>query len=220
MTAARGLPTWGKRRYAQLWRQRAEVSGDMTFVALGDSAALGLGAAAPELGYVGLLAAAARQRSGRSVRVLNLGVSGAKVRDVLDAQVPLLAAAGGDVVTCAVGGNDMRTFDAAGFERDLRGIVEALPRHALIADVPCFYGGRLEERARQAAAIARRVIEDAGRVRIDLHAATEARTRDQVRGDFALDMFHPNNRGYTVWAAAFEPAFLARVDEVAAALER
>lgn len=216
--AARGLPTWGRARYARAWRSRAASAGDITYVALGDSAAQGLGASAPEMGYVGRLARLGESRSGRVLRVVNLSVSGAKAGDVLDVQVPLLVEVGADIVTCAVGGNDMRRFDPERFEEDLNRVVEALPPHALVADVPCFYGGALEERALRAAAIARRVIDRAGRVRVDLHRATEARTREQVRRDFALDMFHPNNSGYAVWAAAFEPAFANRVDAVTATL--
>ena len=216
--AARGLPTWGKRRYAEAWQQRAATTGEITYVALGDSAAQGLGASAPDLGYVGLLASMGQQRSGRVIHVHNLSASGAKVKDVLETQVPVLAGIRADIVTCAVGGNDVRRLNPARFEHDLRLVVDALPAHALVADVPCFYGGALEQRARQAAAIARDVIDRAGRVLVELHRATEARTRDEVRGDFAVDMFHPNNRGYTVWAAAFEPAFTARLDAVTATL--
>ena len=41
--------------YAKYWKSRPS-EGSFTYVALGDSAAQGLGASRPELGYVGLLA--------------------------------------------------------------------------------------------------------------------------------------------------------------------
>lgn len=213
----RGLPTWSKRRYAALWRDRALVEGDLTYLALGDSAAQGLGASVPTLGYVGLLAGRAEERTGRRVRVINLSVSGAKVRDVLDAQVPALAALSPDIVTCAVGGNDMRRFEPATFEAEFRALVNGLPSHALVADVPCFYGGRGEANSTAASAIVRTVLADIDRMPVPLHSTTEARTREQVRGDFALDMFHPNDRGYTVWAAAFQPSFDHRLDVLSTA---
>ncbi|MEY2849184.1 MAG: hypothetical protein RI885_1851 [Actinomycetota bacterium] len=210
----RGLPTWSKRRYAALWRDRAALDGDLIYVALGDSAAQGLGATAPTLGYVGLLADLAEKRTGRTVRVVNLSVSGAKVRDVVDGQLAASRALEADVVTCAVGGNDMRRFDAERFESDFRDLVAGLPGHALVADVPCFYSGRGEVASRAASGIVRRVLDDAGRIPVPLHSATEARTREQVRGDFALDFFHPNDRGYSVWAQAFQSTFLARIDQL------
>ncbi|MFP7761298.1 SGNH/GDSL hydrolase family protein [Marisediminicola sp. LYQ134] len=210
----RGLPTWSKRRYAAAWRERATAAGALTYVAIGDSAAQGLGASTPWSGYVGLLAAAAETRAGAAVRVVNLSVSGAKARDVLDLQIPLVADLEPDVVTCAVGGNDVRRLDLADFRETMTGIVEALPEHALIADTPCFYEGRGEEKSRAAASVIRDILADRGRSPVELHRATEARTREYWRGDFALDFFHPSDRGYTVWASAFEPLLLDRVDVV------
>ncbi len=210
----RGLPTWSKRRYASRWRERGLLEGDLTYLALGDSAAQGLGASEPSLGYVGLLADLAEQRTGLTVRVVNLSVSGAKVRDVLDDQVPAVAGIGADVITCAVGGNDMRRFDAEAFESQFRELRDRLPASTLLADVPCFYSGRGEVSSRSASAIVHDLLGEVGRMPVPLHSATEARTREQVRGDFALDFFHPNDRGYTVWAAAFQSSFLARVDEL------
>src|SRR5665213_2742027 len=40
-------------RYADYWRSQATASGNFTYVVLGDSAAQGLGASKPQLGYVG-----------------------------------------------------------------------------------------------------------------------------------------------------------------------
>jgi lysophospholipase L1-like esterase len=213
----RGLPTWSKRRYAEAWRTHAADSfpNEICYVAIGDSAAQGIGATAPHNGYVGLLASLGERHCKRPVRVINLSVSGAKARDVIEGQLPRLAALGADIVTCAIGGNDVRRFDARRFEAEIREIARALPAHALLADVPCFYSGRGEVRSRAAGAIVRREADAAARTLVELHAATEGRTRAEVRGDFALDMFHPNDRGYTVWASAFEVPFLARLDALA-----
>ncbi|MBC7723994.1 MAG: SGNH/GDSL hydrolase family protein [Burkholderiaceae bacterium] len=228
----RGLPTWSKRRYAAVWRDRAGIvtPGEITYVALGDSAAQGIGATSPDLGYVGLLAAVAARHTGLPVRVINLSVSGATAADVLAGQVPLLAditseiATGlaatvttPDLVTCAVGGNDIRRFEPVAFAEAVGALIRSLPQHALIADVPCFYDGRGEARSTAASEIISRQADVASLTLVRLHAATHARTRAQVRGDFALDFFHPNDRGYRVWAEAFDPAVLARLDAVMAA---
>lgn len=213
----RGLPTWSKRRFAAQWRERGELDGDIRYVVLGDSAAQGIGATTFEAGYVGRLAALGEAHTGLTIRVVNLSVSGAKAADVIAHQLPLLAPLEADIVACAVGGNNIRRFDPAEFEREMGQILRTLPEHALVADVPCFYDGRAEQRSKLASGIVQRLADDTGRTVIPLHRFTEARTRAEVRGDFAADFFHPNDRGYSVWTAAFETAFLARLDNVVAA---
>ena len=207
----RPFPLWTKKRYAAAWLSRADDAGDITYVALGDSAAQGLGATTPALGYVGLLADIAEEVTGRRIRVLNLSVTGAKARDVLDTQVAQLTRLTPDLVTLAVGGNDMRKYESADFEATMDAVIRALPSHALVADVPCFYSGRGEEKSKRASAQIRRLADAAGRRFVDLHTATEAITREQYRSHFALDMFHPSDAGYQVWAAAFEPAWRTRI---------
>jgi hypothetical protein len=54
------------------------------WVVLGDSTAQGLGAPSPDGGYVGQALAELRLRTGLRWRVLNLSVSGALIRDVLN----------------------------------------------------------------------------------------------------------------------------------------
>lgn len=212
----RTFPLWTKKRYAATWKTRADVAGDLTYVALGDSAAQGLGATTPAQGYVGLLADTAEQVTGLRIRVINLSVTGAKARDVLDVQIAQLAGLTPDLVTLAVGGNDMRTYDAGAFENTMTAIIRALPRHALIADVPCFYNGRGEEKSKLASAQIARITDAEGRRPVKLHDATEQITREQFRTHFALDMFHPSDLGYQVWARAFEPHVRARLAELTA----
>lgn len=70
-------------RYAAFWRNRqraqeadgaGDAQGGLLYVALGDSAAQGIGASRPDRGYVGLLAAALEQAGGRPVQLVNLSV--------------------------------------------------------------------------------------------------------------------------------------------------
>ncbi len=212
----RGLPTWSKRKYAQTWADRADLPGELLYVALGDSAAQGIGASAPAAGYVGLLAERIAAVSGRSVRVVNLSVSGAKVADVLADQIPRLQVLSPDILTLDIGSNDIRRFDEVSFTRDTRALMSVLPPRTIVADVPCFYGGRSEERALLAARIMREAASARGHTVVELHAATEARRDARERNDFALDLFHPNDSGYRVWAAAFIPAVEARARELTA----
>ncbi|MGN6744506.1 MAG: SGNH/GDSL hydrolase family protein, partial [Amnibacterium sp.] len=60
------------------WRERGRARpGSLLYVAIGDSAALGIGASRPEAGYVGILAEAVAAWTGREVRVRNLSIDGA-----------------------------------------------------------------------------------------------------------------------------------------------
>lgn len=206
----RGLPTWSRRGYSAAWTARRDLPGEVLYVALGDSAAQGLGASRPELGYVGVLADRISAVSAHTVRVVNLSVSGAKIADVVEDQLPGLAELAPDVVTVAVGGNDIRTFDERHFAARAHRMIVALPEHAIVADVPCFWGGRSEQRALVAARIIRDAAEARGLAVAQLHRATEARRNQRARTDFALDMFHPNDAGYAVWAGAFDDAVTAR----------
>ena len=79
----------------------------LTWVVLGDSAAVGIGAESVERTYVAQVAERVAVETGRPVRVVNLAVSGAMAKDVLADQVPRLPASGVDAVTCVVGGNDV-----------------------------------------------------------------------------------------------------------------
>lgn len=211
----RGLPTWSKRRYALAWADRAAIDGDILYVALGDSAAQGLGASAPEFGYVGLLADRIVAASGHTVRVVNLSVSGAKIADVLADQLPPLRDLDPDILTVDIGANDIRRFDESVFTRDTRTLMSALPTPSIVGDVPCFYSGRSEGWAQVAARIMREAASARGHTVVGLHAATEARRDARERNDFALDLFHPNDSGYRVWADAFAPAVDARARELA-----
>lgn len=185
------------------WSQPRGHPGGLLYVALGDSLAQGIGASSPERGYVGLLAARLETTTGRPVQVVNLSVSGARVRDVLATQVPALAALRPDVVTVDVGANDMGRYDAARFSREAAELTAALPVGTLLADVPYFMHGRWEVHAREASAVLAR---DAGRhgvVVVPVHEAQRAQGWKAMLTQFAADWFHPNDRGHRLWADTF-----------------
>lgn len=104
---------------AAYWAQPRGEAGALLYVARGDSAAQGIGASRPERGYVGLVAQRLRDTTGRPVQVVNLSRSGARIADVLERQLPELAALGRtpDLLTVAIGGNDVRAYDRATFAR-------------------------------------------------------------------------------------------------------
>lgn len=199
---------------ARWWQKDATRQGELLYVALGDSAAQGVGASNPGRSYVGLIARHLRNQTGRTVQVANLSVSGARLSDALRTQLPQLRALRPDIVTVAVGANDMPQFEPQRFEIELRTLFAKLPLRTIVADLPSFYLGRAERNTRAANLILRRL---AAEFQFEV-APLYATTRRQGVARYALnqvaaDFFHPNDRGYRVWFAAFLPlieAHLAR----------
>ncbi|MBC7679320.1 MAG: SGNH/GDSL hydrolase family protein [Pseudorhodobacter sp.] len=194
-------------RYAEYWSApRGEPDG-LLYVALGDSAAQGIGASTPARGYVGLLADRLRSRTGQPVQVVNLSRSGATLKDVLTGQLPQLAALQPDVVSVAVGGNDMLHPATGAFHDDVAELLRQLPPGTLVADVPYFMHGHWERDADQAARDLARQTRAAGLVAVPLHAALQRLGWKAMATHFAADWFHPNDRGHRVWADTFWAAY-------------
>jgi lysophospholipase L1-like esterase len=179
------------------------------YVALGDSTAQGIGASSPERGYVGLIAERLRTATGRPVRVINLSVSGARVHDVVANQLPKLAGLSADVVTVAVGANDIGDYEVGQFHADVDALIAGLPANAVVADVPWFMHGGTGRRSDQAAAYIERAAQARDLPFAGLHDATRRRGWPSMLTDFAVDWFHPRDRGYRVWTAAFWEAMVS-----------
>ena len=186
--------------YAHYWRQRP-ASGEFVYVALGDSAAQGIGASQPERGYVGLLTRHLEQATGKSVRTVNLSVSGAKVADVIAKQLPELKNYQPDLITVEIGGNDVIHYDSTAFGRDFTRLAAALPPRAIVSNIP-FFGGRIKRNAEVKAA--NQIITTTAQQHhlrlVDLYGET-ARNQSLLNNSF--DLFHPSDRGYKNWEAAF-----------------
>lgn len=203
--------------HSKWWREHAAADGELLYVALGDSAAQGIGASRPERSYVGVLAGAMRAASARSIRTVNLSVSGATTALAVRDQLPRLRGLSPDVVTVAIGANDIAEWDASVFDRNLRAILDELPEHAIVGELPCFHFPQNERRVAEANRMLRAAAGSRGLAVAPLHGLTR---RQGVRGiltQFARDMFHPNDRGYAVWAEAFRPLVAERLAELSTA---
>jgi acyl-CoA thioesterase-1 len=187
-------------RYAAYWKQYP-ASGTFTYVALGDSAAQGLGASKPQLGYVGLLANQIAAATGKTVRIVNLSVSGAKIEDVLTKQLPELKNYKPDLLTVEIGSNDVVRFNAQTFQTQYDTLAAALPAGTVVSNIP-YFGGRI--RKNPDAITASQIIGVAATKNklklVDLQ--TETKDHDSLL-NYAPDLFHPNDRGYQNWDAAF-----------------
>lgn len=199
---------WRAHNAATLARTPAEVP---LWLALGDSTAQGVGAAGVDGGWVAQLAAGLRGRepdADTAVPVpalVNLSTSGARLRDVLDDQLPRAAALGRPLalVTCTIGSNDLlRAVNPARTPAHARAVVRALGRlgatTTVVATVPhapmSYQGRRLNAAIRDEAA------------RCEVHVADVSGALRSWRGRPGPDHFHPNEAGYAVYAAAFRRA--------------
>ncbi|HTE22698.1 MAG TPA: SGNH/GDSL hydrolase family protein, partial [Candidatus Limnocylindria bacterium] len=193
-------------QYQKYWQKRAaqpKPENALTYVALGDSTAQGIGATSPQKSYVGLIATALEQKQSRPVHAVNLSKSGARLQDCLRDQLPRLKELQADVVTIEIGANDMSAWDEASFRADMDKLMIELPKQAIISDIPYFGGGRyrhLEPNVEAANRIITDLAKRHGLRMAPLHQVT--RDRDGVR-TMAVDFFHPSDAGYKNWFTAF-----------------
>lgn len=186
--------------YANYWKN-LNAGGEFVYVALGDSAAQGIGASSPDNGYVGLLAKDIANKTGKSVKVVNISVSGAKIQDVIGKQLPELAKYKPDLITVGIGSNNIRKFNEAAFKKQYDELASKLPKGAYVANIP-YFGGLYKNNTE--AITASKIITNAaqanGLVLVDLQSETK---NNQSILNYAADYFHPNNRAYKIWRDAF-----------------
>lgn len=181
--------------------ERALAAHGPLWIALGDSIAQGIGATAPDRGYVGQLLARLRKVDGRPWRVLNLSVSGARVGDVRKPQVVMARDHLGDaeLVTCGVGVNDLIHPGFRHVPGRVRALTRELPADAVIATLP---HGFSWWRTMALNTIIWREARAAG-LRV---ADVWRHARRPYDGKLSTDSFHPNDAGHADWCAAFAEA--------------
>jgi lysophospholipase L1-like esterase len=187
-------------RYHEWWaaqNEEALAGSGPLWIALGDSIALGIGASAPDRGFVGQLLERLRGADGRPWRVVNLSVSGARLNDVRRDQ-PLARdkVEHAELVTCAVGVNDVFKPGFRHTPGRIRALMRALPAGAVVATVP--HGFLLWETV-AFNLILRREARSAG-LRV---ADVWSHTGPPYRGKHCDDRFHPSDAGHADWCAAF-----------------
>lgn len=203
-------------RYQKYWNSsnlKPVNPEDFVYVALGDSAAQGIGASAPLKGYVGLIAEELQKDRKEKVKIINLSKSGAKVNDVLQTQLPLYEQFGlknHHLITIEIGANDIISFDRNKFEKEMDELLAKLPKNTIIADIPSFGGGRYakyENRVLEANEIINKL---AGKYNVVPAKLYERVAANHGLRTFAADLFHPSDYGYrNNWL----PAFMERLNE-------
>lgn len=193
---------------AAYWLAQQETApqpGEFVYVALGDSAAQGIGASSYDKGYVALLAAQIQKATGRPVRVINLSVTGARVADVVREQLPRLKALHPDLVTLDIGANDtVKSTPDADFRRDFTSILEAIPaERSAVADLPVFSGKSTQSnQVHWNDFVQSEIIKQ----EIKLVKLSDTTRRTQHDWDtYAADFFHPSDKGYATWYQTYWP---------------
>ncbi|WP_344795174.1 SGNH/GDSL hydrolase family protein [Frondihabitans peucedani] len=202
--------------HSKWWRDRFGADGALSYVALGDSAAQGIGASNPWRSYVGRIAGHIRRTTHGTVGVKNLSISGSTTYQCRVHQVPRLGDYEADIVTVSIGANDIGDFHPEKFEKNLRAVYSALPKHAIVADLPFMLLPESERKVAVANEIVRRVAGELGLAVAPLYATTRRQGYLGTYRNTAKDLFHPNDAGYRVWASAFYSAVDARLARIAA----
>ena len=190
-------------RHAAAWEAANAVALAGTgplWIVLGDSTAQAIGVARGiQHGYVGRVRRLLEQRDGTAWRVVNLSRSGAVIADVLAVQIPAMTGLPSpDLVTCVVGGNDLRRTPLPALLDGIEALVAALPDGAVVSNFP---KGLRQSRAEQANALLTPLSATRGLRLADLWS----RTGPPWRGKYA-DGLHPNEVGLAEWVAALTDA--------------
>lgn len=191
-------------RYKRYWdKVSAESTPDdaVVLVALGDSLMQGMGADRPEEGLFGRIVDHVREETGRPVAARNLSISGAKVADIVNKQLPLLP--GADLYVITAGSNDSNRMSGLHtFEKNMDALLQKLPADkTILADIG-YVGRRAPYQA-----VVEKLRSKYGIRAATLEASKFTHTTLKEKWRFlAKDFFHPSSYGYTFWFAAFQPA--------------
>lgn len=185
--------------YTRWWSDQNQVAAEAQgplWVVVGDSTSIGIGASAPDRGYVGLVLQSLRSID-PSWRVINLAMSGARVDDGLERQIPILAGLPNpDLVSMNLGSNDVFWERSADLRQRLQSLVEQLPTGSYVSAV-----AGSSERAKLANRTLRSAALAGG------HTSIQPWREDGPGERLAQDRFHPNDLGYAYISQAFARSF-------------
>lgn len=188
--------------YKNYWQNAANKTGEITYLALGDSAAQGIGATSPMRGYVGVIAKHLQEKTGKTVRIINLSKTGATISDYLTDQAPKVKDIKADYVTIEIGANDIRSFEEEKFTLQFREVLSSLPSGTYVSNMPLFNSrpGSTSNGQQASDIIESELANFPNLVFVDLEKQT---SENKSIFGFAPDFFHPNNISYKNWADAF-----------------
>lgn len=179
----------------------------LVYVALGDSAAQGVGCENVQDSYVALFASYLRRATQRRVIVLNFSISGAIASTVVNTQIPQLLATGltPDIITLDIGGNDVFASEGQStgdFQQQMEIILKSLPARGFISEVPPAKPLPADKRAIEMNDIVIQTVSESDHILVPMRHLGDVplwRTL-MIRAE---DGFHPNTDTYRQIAAEF-----------------
>ncbi len=205
-----GLVYWSVGKYQKYWQENNQSQKDpqaISVIALGDSAAQGVGASSAQKSYVGQVSSNIEQKTSKKVQITNLSVSGAKIADVTAQQIPELQKlhmSGKTIVVLDIGTNDVTrgSYDEE-FARDIDALFSKLPKQTIVADLPYLGKSRwqsIDPYIISANKILHEKAEKYGLEVVPLYDNLKAKNGWRV---YSGDFFHPSDYGYSIWADTF-----------------
>jgi len=195
---------------------------ELIYVVMGDSTAVGVGAARVEASCAFQIATAAAAQ-GRRVRVINIAASGARLGAILKNQLPKIAELKPHLISLSIGANDATHFSSpAQYQKQMGILVSQLSRQTavvLLAGTPDMVQApalplplalAVNRRAIRQNKILQSALDNS-----KLHNSKLRYVDLFYRGKliyaqnpdlYAADFFHPSADGYAIWADLFEQA--------------
>lgn len=182
------------------------------YIAAGDSSALGLGASTIENTYPYKIAQ--HLAAEHHVIYKNIGVSGARLKDVREKQLQEIIAFDPDIITISIGGNDIdrlasKKYVLENFEHIISELTTKTDAQIYIANLPNFTGAKLIPHPyiwmieHRSAPINEEIFNlESDRVKIaNIHDFFGMAI--DVPRTYSADYFHPSDYGYDLWTKAF-----------------
>lgn len=190
--------------YTQWWSEQNQEALQQTdrplLAVIGDSTAIGIGASAPDRGYIGHVRDSLVARDQAPWRVINVAQSGARTDDAMDRQLPILedllrSHSVPTAVICSIGSNDVVwSTDITGMRERLKLLIARLPDSAAVAMV----AGESPK-----ARLANRTIKNSAAER-DLPVVNPwGEPGPPYQERLAEDRFHPSDLGHRLMARPF-----------------
>lgn len=192
-------------------REAGHFGDPYTIVVLGDSTAQGVGAGSPHESF-GAIVARELAMQGRAVNLINLGVSGARAKDVVTQQLPNLQRLDPDLILLSVGANDITSWvSPSRYMSDMRTLTRRLTEtgaEVRVLDVPAIVAAPLlplparwvfDIRTKQYNEGLKDLAEEHEWALVPIYSDTRG-PFEEDHSHFAADGYHPSSKGYRLWA--------------------
>ena len=181
------------------------------YVALGDSLSAGVGANSFDQTFPYLLAEKLAQEN--NISLVNLGVPGAKTKDVISSQISQAITLNPDYLTLLIGINDIHgLIPVKKFQANFTEIINRLMTETkakiTVINIPYLgsshlilppYNFYFDQQTKKYNEIIQKITEQKSICYIDLYNQTKT-TFAQNKKLYSSDLFHPSAEGYRLWA--------------------